>query len=89
VRKRRLNYTEGLYLLAFIEDKAKRVEFARNVSQNFIELFNAFMEDNVLTRREYLKLRQFLQWVRHRIPAETYEQFRQKVEKAYSEHHAE
>ncbi len=89
VRKRRLNYTEGLYLLAFIEDKAKRVEFARNVSQNFIELFNAFMEDNVLTRREYLRLRQFLQWIRHRIPAETYEQFRQKVEKAYSEHHAE
>lgn len=84
VRRRRLNYTEGLYLLSFIEDKAKRVEFARNVSQNFIELFNAFMEDNILTRSEYLKLRQFLQMVRHKIPLDTYEQFHQKVEEAYA-----
>ncbi len=88
VRRRRLNYTEGLYLLSFIEDKVKRVEFARNVSQNFIELFNAFMEDNVLTHGEYLKLRQFLQLIRHKIPSETYEQFHQKVEKAYAEHHS-
>ncbi|MCS7036696.1 MAG: hypothetical protein RMJ33_14000 [Saprospiraceae bacterium] len=85
VRRRRLNYTEGLYLLSFIEDKAKRVEFARNVSQNFIELFNAFMEDDILTRSEYLKLRQFLQLVRHKIPSETYEQFHQKVENAYTQ----
>lgn len=89
VRRRRLNYTEGLYLLSFIEDKAKRVEFARNVSQNFIELFNAFMEDNVLTRSEYLKLRQFLQMVRHKIPSETYEQFHQKVEEAYAKERSE
>ncbi|MCS6929060.1 MAG: hypothetical protein NZM43_06140 [Saprospiraceae bacterium] len=85
VRRRRLNYTEGLYLLTFIEDKVKRVEFARNVSQNFIELFNAFMEDNILTRSEYLKLRQFLQFVRHKIPPDTYEYFHRKVEDAYSE----
>lgn len=89
VRRRRLNYTEGLYLLSFIEDKVKRVEFARNVSQNFIELFNAFMEDSVLTRGEYLKLRQFLQLVRHKIPIETYEEFHRKVEQAYSEYHSE
>lgn len=87
VRRRRLNYTEGLYLLSFIEDKVKRVEFARNVSQNFIELFNVFMEDNLLTRSEYLKLRQFLQFVRHKIPTETYEQFQRKVEEAYAEGH--
>ncbi len=84
VLRRKLNYTEGLYFLAFIEDKVKRIEFARNVSENFLELFNAFMEDDVLTENEYIKLRQFLQTIRHKIPAEIYEQFNDKVERAYS-----
>ena len=84
VLKRRLGYTEGLYFLAFIEDKVKRIEFARNVSENFLELFNAFMEDNVLTEGEYLKLRQFLQSIRHKIPSESYEAFNRKVEDTYA-----
>ena len=84
VMRRRLNYTEGLYFLAFVEDKVKRIEFARNVSQNFLELFNTFMEDNMLTESEYTKLRQFLQSIRHKIPAETFEQFRKKVEQAFA-----
>lgn len=84
VMRRRLNYTEGLYFLAFIEDRVKRIEFARNISENFLELFNAFMEDNVLTESEYLKLRQFLQSIRHKIPADTYDQFIEKVERAYA-----
>jgi hypothetical protein len=84
VMRRRLNYTEGLYFLAFVEDKVKRIEFARNVSQTFLELFNTFMEDDVLTESEYTKLRQFLQSIRHKIPEETYEQFRAKVEQTYA-----
>lgn len=84
VMRRRLNYTEGLYFLAFVEDKVKRIEFARNVSQTFLELFNTFMEDDVLTESEYTKLRQFLQSIRHKIPEETYEQFRAKVERTYA-----
>lgn len=84
VMRRKLNYTEGLYFLAFVEDKAKRIEFARNVSENFLELFNAFMEDNLLTESEYLKLRQFLQSIRHKIPVEIYNQFIEKVETAYA-----
>lgn len=83
VMRRQLNYTEGLYFLAFIEDKVKRIEFARNVSQNFLELFNAFMEDDVLTENEYQKLRQFLETIRHKIPLEIYEQFSDKVEQTY------
>lgn len=84
VLRRQLGYTEGLYFLAFIEDRAKRIEFARNVSENFLELFNAFMEDDVLTEGEYLKLRQFLQSIRHKIPTEVYDQFHQKVERTYA-----
>lgn len=83
VLSRKLGYTEGLYFMAFIEDRAKRIEFARNVSENFLELFNAFMEDDILTEGEYLKLRQFLQSIRHKIPIESYEQFKEKVEQAY------
>jgi hypothetical protein len=85
VMRRRLNYTEGLYFLAFIEDKAKRIDFARNVSENFLSLFNAFMEDEVLTENEYQKLRQFLQSMRHKIPEELYEEFNEKVERTYFE----
>lgn len=84
VMRRKLNYTEGLYFLAFVEDKAKRIDFARNVSENFLELFNAFMEDNMLTESEYQKLRQFLQSIRHKVPAEIYNQFLEKVETAYA-----
>lgn len=87
VLRRSLGYTEGLYFLAFIEDRAKRIEFARNVSENFLELFNAFMEDDILTESEYIKLTQFLQTIRHKIPVEVYDRFREKVEQAYASHH--
>jgi hypothetical protein len=84
VMRRRLNYTEALYFLAFIEDKVKRIEFARNVSENFLELFNAFMEDNVLTESEYQKLMQFLQSIRHKVPEEIYLQYYEKVQRTYN-----
>lgn len=84
VLRRRLGYTEGLYFLAFIEDMVKRIEFARSISENFVELFNAFMEDDVLTEGEYLKLKQFLHSMRHKIPEEVYEQFSRKVEHTYA-----
>jgi hypothetical protein len=42
------------------------------------------MEDNLLTESEYLKLRQFLQSIRHKIPVEIYNQFIEKVETAYA-----
>lgn len=84
VLRRRLGYTEGLYFLAFVEDMVKRIEFARSVSENFLELFNAFMEDDVLTEGEYLKLKQFLLSMRHKIPVEVYEQFSRKVENTYA-----
>lgn len=84
VMRRKLNYTEGLYFLAFVEDKVKRIEFARSVSENFLQLFNAFMDDNILTEGEYVKLMQFLQSIRHKIPLEIFEQFREKVETTYA-----
>jgi hypothetical protein len=83
VLRRDLNYTEGLYFLGFIEDKMRQVEFASSVSANFLELFNAFMEDEVLTENEYNKLGQFLNSIRHKIPEESYQSFLAKVEKAY------
>ena len=88
VLRRRLNYTEALYFMAFIDDKVKRIDFARNVSEYFLELFNAFMDDNVLTENEYTKLCQFLESIRHKIPDEAYQEFSQKVEEAYKAHHS-
>ena len=83
VLQRKLNYNEGLYFMAFVDDKVRRIDFARNVSENFLELFNAFMEDDVLTENEYLKLCQFLQSMKHKIPEETYQTFIEKVESVY------
>lgn len=87
VLQRKLGYTEGLYFLAFVEDMVKRIEFARSISENFLELFGAFMEDDLLTEGEYLKLKQFLHSMRHKIPAEVYEQFSKKVESTYAASH--
>lgn len=84
VLRRQLNYTEGLYFLAFIDDRVKRIDYARSVSEHFTDLFNTFMEDGVLTENEYLKLRQFLQSIRHRMQPDLYERFLEKVEEAYS-----
>jgi hypothetical protein len=84
VLRRKLGYTEGLYFLAFIEDMVKRIEFARSISENFLELFGAFMEDDMLTEGEYIKLKQFLLSMRHKIPVDVYEQFSRKVENTYA-----
>ncbi|MGI9160468.1 MAG: hypothetical protein ACR2K1_12025, partial [Saprospiraceae bacterium] len=85
VMRRRLNYAEALYFLAFIDDKAKRIESARNVSANFLALFNAFMEDEVLTENEYQKLMQFLHSIRYKIPEEVFLQYCEKVQRTYQQ----
>lgn len=85
VMQRKLNYTEGLYFMAFVEDKTRRIDMARQVSEHFLELFNAFMDDNVLTENEYQKLIGFLQAIRLKIPEDIYRQFREKVEIAFIE----
>jgi hypothetical protein len=83
VLSRKLNYTEALYFIAFIDDKVRRVEYAMRVSDHFQELFTTFMEDDLLTEREYTKLNQVLQSIRSRIPEDTYQHFCQRVEQAY------
>ncbi len=83
VMGRRLHYFEALYFLAFIDDKARRIESARNVSANFLALFNAFMEDEVLTENEYQKLMQFLHSIRYKMPEEIYRQYCEKVQRTY------
>lgn len=83
VLRRRLNYTEGLYFMAFIDDKVRRIEFSRQVTEHFLELFNTFMDDGVLTENEYNKLLQFLQTIQHKIPEDSYDSFRKKAENAF------
>ncbi len=83
VLTRKLNYTEGLYFLAFIEDKVKSIELAKNVTSNFLELFNTFMEDGYLSENEYQKICNFLNSLQHKLPDAVYLQFIQKVNDAY------
>ncbi|MDX2135169.1 MAG: hypothetical protein SFV52_10290 [Saprospiraceae bacterium] len=83
VLTRKLNYTEGLYFLAFIEDKVKSIELAKNVTSNFLELFNTFMEDGYLSENEYQKICNFLNSLQHKLPDAVYLQFLDKVNEAY------
>lgn len=85
VLTRKINYTEALYFLAFIEDKVKRIEFAKNTSETFLDLMNTFLDDGVLSDKEYRKLMQFLQSIRHKIPEEEYLRFRAEVERVHRE----
>jgi hypothetical protein len=81
VLKRTLNYTEALYVMGFIEDKVKRIEFARNTSETFLELMNTFMDDGILTDKEQQKLMQFLKSIRNKIPDSEYQKFVEEVNK--------
>jgi hypothetical protein len=81
VLKRTINYTEALYFMGFIEDKVKRIEFARNTSEAFLELMNTFMEDGILTDKEQQKLNQFLKSIRNKIPDSEYQKFVEEVNK--------
>ncbi len=83
VLKRKINYTEALYFLAFIDDKVKRIEFAKNTSETFQDLMNTFLEDDILTEKEYKKLMQFLQSIRHKIPESEFNRFRAEVDRVY------
>jgi hypothetical protein len=81
VLKRTINYTEALYFMGFIEDKVKRIEFARNTSEAFLELMNTFMDDGILTDKEQQKLNQFLKSIRNKIPDSEYQKFVEEVNK--------
>jgi hypothetical protein len=75
VLDRKLNYTEALYFLGFIDDKVKRIEFAKQTGQTFEDLYNSFAEDGVITQQEYKKLMAFLNSIRHKIPDTEYQRF--------------
>lgn len=83
VLSRKLSFNEGVYFLNQIDDQMRRIEIARSTSENFLQLMEMFLEDNLLTDGEYQKLIQFLDSVRHKIPAADWGRYRNDVEEIY------
>jgi hypothetical protein len=80
VLERKLNYTEALYFLGFIDDKVRQIDFARETAQTFQDLYESFAEDGIFTDSEYKKLTSFLNSIKLKIPNSEYDRFVGMVE---------
>jgi len=89
VLNRKLNYTEALYFLAFIDDKLRNIEFTMQVSETFLELVNTFLDDDILTKSEYNKLSNFLSSIQYKMPQEKYKHFRNQLDELYLKYREE
>jgi hypothetical protein len=87
VLKRDINYTEAVFFYNFIEDRTNRIEIARSVHESFNTLVETFLDDDRLEEREYQKLNQFIENIRHRISRSDYAQYKERIKELYERYH--
>jgi hypothetical protein len=80
---KKINYSEASFFYTFIENKVKQIELSREVNKNFRELVETYMEDDILTEKEYKKLKAFLSKIKKKITMEDYIKFSEEIEALY------
>lgn len=85
VIKQDINYTEAVFFYNFIEDRAKRIELVRSVNENFETLVEPFLEDGHLEEKEYQRLLQYLENIRHKITKDDFARYKEKIKSLYLE----
>ena len=87
VIKQEINYMEAVFFYNFIEDRAKRIELVRSVNENFETLVDTFLEDDHLEEKEYQRLLQYLENIRHKITKDDFARYREKIKRLYLDYH--
>ena len=80
---KRITYSEASFFYTFIENKVKQIEISKEVNRNFRDLVDTFMEDDVLTQKEYEKLKSFLAKIKKKISLQDYNRFSEEIESLY------
>lgn len=78
-----LNYQEATFFYTFIQDKISRIEVTKSVNENFLQLMDMFLDDGVLSKKEYKKLERFLNSIKSKITEEDYLRFKSEMDKMY------
>ncbi len=85
VLSQKVNYSEASFFYGFLEDKVRVIEIAREINESFLKLMDAFLEDNVLTESEYVKLDQFLESIRFKITTPQYVAYKKQIDDMYQQ----
>lgn len=83
VMDNQLNYQEATFFYTFIQDKISRIEVTKNVSENFLHLMEMFLDDGVLSKKEYKKLERFLESIKSKITEEDYLRFKAEMDRMF------
>lgn len=83
VMNNNLNYQEATFFYTFIQDKISRIEVNKSVNENFLQLMDMFLEDGVLSKKEYRKLERFLNSIKSKITQEDYLRFKNEIDRMY------
>ncbi len=86
VLNQKINYNEASFFYGFLEDKTSYIEVAREINGTFLKLMDAFLDDNILTETEYLKLNQFLESIKFRISTPQYVTYKEEIEKVHKQY---
>ena len=82
----KINYTEATFFYSFIEERIRGIELGREANNSFQELVNLYLEDEIITNKEYKKLHQFLSRIKHKISIQDYDKFNSEIEHLYDTH---
>lgn len=83
VLTQKVNYSEASFFYGFVQDKVRVISIAREINESFLKLMDAFLEDNVLTESEYVKLDQFLESIRFKISTPQYAAYKKHIDEIY------
>lgn len=86
VLTQKVNYNEASFFYGFLEDKTRYIEIAREINESFLKLMDAFLDDNVLTESEYIRLNQFLDSIRYRISTPQYLLYKEEIERVHKQY---
>ncbi len=77
---RKINYTESLFVYNLIQDRMNIITKTEETEAMYNRMFDAFMEDEVITDHEYEKLMGFIEKSRGKISESYYRQLIERVE---------
>lgn len=83
---KKINYTEASFFYSALEDKVRSIEVAQEVNHSFLKLVDVFLEDEILTSSEYLKLNQFLESIRSRISESQFLRYKLEIQSMYQKY---
>jgi hypothetical protein len=78
--QKKINYTESLFIYNLIRDRSAMMSESKETEEVYNRMFETFMEDNMISEKEFEKLSRVIERSRNKISENYYQELRKKLQ---------